>query len=82
MSTHDQLVKQEAIEEADVQEAFEEISRVENESTVRNNTYNELEEFIQSMDDKNVLHRLPLTRDGREYRKAKRTLEAIDFESR
>lgn len=59
MSTHDQLVKQDAIEEADVHDALEEISRLENESTMRSNTHNELKAFIESLDDKNILHSLP-----------------------
>ncbi|HJN85088.1 MAG TPA: hypothetical protein QF873_02070 [Patescibacteria group bacterium] len=82
MSTHDRIEKQEAIQEAAVQEALEEISRVEHQSTVQRQAYNELEEFIQSMDDKSILSRLPLTKNGREYRKAKQTLEALDFENR
>ncbi len=82
MSTHDRIVKEEAIQEATVQEALEEISHIELQSTVQRNAYNELEEFIQKMDDKNMLNRLPVTKNGREYRKAKKTLEAIDFETK
>ncbi|MBT6254464.1 hypothetical protein HOI83_04520 [Candidatus Uhrbacteria bacterium] len=82
MSTHDRIEKEEAIQEAAVQEALEEISRVEHQSTVQKQAYNELEEFIQLMDNKSILSRLPLTKDGREYRKAKQTLEALDFENR
>jgi hypothetical protein len=46
MSTHDKIVKEEAIQEAVVQEALEEISHIELQSVEQKKAYNELEEFI------------------------------------
>ena len=82
MTSHDYKEKEEALEEAQTQEAMDEVSRVEDESIEARRSFEELETFVNDIDKKSIFARLPFTRSGRMYRDAKITLEQLDFNNK